>query len=80
MRTKFLDYDSRPEPKTSRWCCRCQRDIKQGSLARVVCLRVNDMHVIHPEDANEEGDEHLIGLDCAKVMGLEWSKPERIPS
>lgn len=76
MRTLFLDYDARPEPKTNRWCAKCQRDIKPGSPARVIRLRVEDMHVLHPDDAGDLGEHALLGMDCARTIGLEWSRPE----
>ncbi len=31
IRAIFLDFDARPEPKTNRFCAKCQRDIKPGS-------------------------------------------------
>jgi hypothetical protein len=75
MRSIFLDFDSRPEPKTDRWCVKCQRDIKPGRPARIV--RVLEAQVLHPDDAGGAGEEYLIGLDCATQLGLEWSRPER---
>lgn len=76
MRTTFLDYDARREPKTVRYCCKCQKDILPNQVARVVMLRLSDMHVVHPDDATGECELHLVGLDCAKKIGLEFSKPE----
>lgn len=76
MRAIFLDYDSRPKTKTERYCAKCQRDIKPGSLARTIRLRIADMHVLHPDDAGELGEPALLGMDCAKNIGLEWSRPE----
>ena len=76
MRTLFLDYDARRSPKTDRYCALCQRDIKVAQAARVVLLRVDDMHVLHPEDTTGEGTVALLGMDCAQRIGLEWSRPE----
>ena len=76
MRTIFLDYDARRNPKTRGYCAMCQRDIGVGASARVVRIRVSDMHILHPEDAGLEGDVGLLGHDCAKKIGLEWSVPE----
>lgn len=75
MRSVFLDYDARREPKTTRYCVRCQRDIRPDQTARVV--RVKDAMVLHPDDAGAHGNEFLIGLDCAKALGLEFSRPEK---
>ncbi len=77
MRTVFLDYDARPQPKTKRWCSKCQRDIKPTSAARVIRLRVDDMHILHPDDAGDQGEMALLGMDCAQLVGLEWSRPEQ---
>ena len=74
MRQVFLDYDARPRPKTDRSCVRCQRDIKPGQPARIV--RVLDAMVLHPDDAGAVGEDFLIGLNCAKKLGLEFSRPE----
>jgi hypothetical protein len=74
MRTIFLDYDARREPKTDRYCIKCQKDISPGAPARVV--RLVDVMVVHPDDAGAEGEDHLVGIDCAKKLGLEFSRPE----
>lgn len=75
MRQAWMDYDARPQPKTDRWCVCCQRDIKPGRPARVV--RILDFPwVLHPDDAGDLGEQFLIGLDCAKKIGLEFSVPE----
>lgn len=76
MRTKFLDYDARRKPKTSRYCVKCQRDFRVGDSVRVV--RVNGVAVVHPEDVTPGiGEDYLIGIQCAKVLGWEWTRPER---
>jgi hypothetical protein len=77
MRTIFLDYDARREPKTARFCVKCQKDISPDMSARVV--RVLDEMVLHPEDAGSAGQDFLIGPDCAKALGLEYSRPEAQP-
>lgn len=74
MRSVFLDYDARRTTKTKRYCVRCQRDLKPGQPARVV--RVLEAMVLHPEDAGTSGEEYLIGMDCAKIIGMEFSRPE----
>lgn len=75
MRSVFLDYDARRDPKTGRFCVRCQRDIGPDQPARVV--RVLDERVLHPEDAGAQGRDCLLGLDCAQQIGMEYSRPEQ---
>lgn len=75
MRSVFLDYDTRREPRTTRFCVRCQRDIGIDHPARII--RVLDELVLHPDDAGTCGEEFLIGLDCAHQIGLEYSRPEQ---
>jgi hypothetical protein len=77
-RTTDLDPDCRPEPKTSRFCIRCQKDIRPDRPARRVWL--DDRRwatVVHPEDRHlvppENLGEWLLGMDCAKKIGMEWS-------
>lgn len=75
-RTIFLDYDARHEPKTNRFCVKCQKDIKRLSPARIV--RVNGAVVIHPQDVEPGiGEDFLVGMDCARKLGLQWSRSER---
>lgn len=75
-RVVFLDFDARPSPKTSRYCTKCQKDIKPGSEARIV--RVHNWNVIHPEEIqNGIGEDWLVGLDCARKIGMEFTRPER---
>lgn len=79
MRKIFLDYDARREPKTTRYCIKCQRDIKLGQPARVVQVAPGfPPYVLHPEDAGSAGERHLVGMDCAKRIGLEFSVPEAL--
>lgn len=84
-RTTFIDYDARRDPKTDRFCVRCQRDIRPDSPARVVHLVDGGTNALHPEDealyakdGNHKGDQGawLLGTDCAQQVGLEWSRPE----
>lgn len=81
IRKKFLDYDARPEPKTDRFCVKCQRDIKGGNY-RWVRL-VDGGMILHPADEKQyvpDGGDlgwHRVGTDCAKQIGLEWSVPNR---
>lgn len=91
-RTKDIngDYMSR-NPKTQRYCCVCQKDIKPGKPARMVHLVDGGPFALHSEDEKiyeAEGDKKgdmlffYIGPDCAKRLGLEWSttEPSETPS
>ncbi|MBW7932457.1 MAG: hypothetical protein H3C62_02350 [Gemmatimonadaceae bacterium] len=73
----FLDYDARRTPRTARYCARCQRDLAPGEVVRVAHLDVASMHLIHPEDVRpEEGILVLLGEDCARRIGWEYTRPE----
>ncbi|NTF18081.1 hypothetical protein G6L37_06660 [Agrobacterium rubi] len=80
-RLNFIDYDARPQPKTDRFCCKCQRDLKVGQTHRYVYV-VDGMCAVHPEDIaarEKQADDYgwlLVGLDCAKKIGLEWTLAE----
>ncbi|RJO72839.1 MAG: hypothetical protein C4523_02390 [Myxococcales bacterium] len=79
MRTKFLDFNARHQPKTNIFCCRCQRDIRPGTPYRMVHLIGGGAYVLHPADeANYKPDAgdcgaHPIGPDCARKLGLGWT-------
>lgn len=79
IRTKFVDYDARPRPKTTLFCVMCQKDLSSNSEYRLVFLN-NDMHAVHPSSIEEYTKKHndgtwvAIGPDCALKLGLEWSK------
>lgn len=60
-----LDPDFRRSPKTETFCVRCQKDIFDASKAIRVTVDWNTWET--EVDAN---GEHLIGRDCAKVIGL----------
>lgn len=81
-RTMFLDYDARNTPKTPRFCIKCQRDIRADRPARRVWLVEGEPTVIHPDDvgaaalAGADVNEWLIGMDCAAMVGMEWTQPE----
>ncbi|TXH08620.1 MAG: hypothetical protein E6R03_17890 [Hyphomicrobiaceae bacterium] len=79
IRTKFIDYDARREPKTDFWCICCQKDIKPGAAHRLVKI-VDFPDAIHPDDydraISQHGTDvvtHPIGMDCARKLGLEWT-------
>lgn len=75
IRAVFLDFDARRDPKTKRYCAKCQKDIKPEQKGRIV--RVVNWWVMHPEDMhNDVGEDCLVGLDCAKKIGMEFTRPE----
>ena len=78
---EFLDYDARREPKTSIYCCKCQQDLNPDKPYRWVYL-TGDMETVHPQNilsrAPKESDFGWlrIGLDCARIHGIEWTTKE----
>lgn len=80
-RMKFIEYDARPEPKTSRYCVMCQRDLKPGKPHRFVYVAAT-YQAVHPDDLEKrsplQSDDgwQRIGLDCAEKLGLEWTIDE----
>jgi len=90
IRTKYFDPDYRRDPKTLCWCHICQRDMKEGQPHRTIRYELDTMDAIHPDDWERAAVEiparrspHLasyvitegrIGMDCARRLGLEWSK------
>ena len=78
-RLKFLEYDSRPEPKTEHFCIACQRDLDPSKPYRTVRL-TREMMVVYPGDKPPQTAEvWAIGPDCAEKLGLEWSTPAPAP-
>ena len=81
LRTKFIDFDARRDPKTDFFCCACQKDMDPKKPCRAVHLVDGGMYALHPKDeekyAPDGGDLgcHPIGSDCAKKLGLEWTFP-----
>lgn len=83
IRTVFIECNARPEPKTNRYCVVCQKDIKPGRPARVAEWELDTFHAIHVDDLGRARaeiirpmDTGLLGADCAKRLGLEYSRPE----
>jgi hypothetical protein len=82
-RVKFIEFDARRDPKTDWHCCCCQKDLKPGHRLRHVYL-TNQMEAVHPADlparTPEPGDLgwHLLGMDCARKLGLEWSTDDHV--
>lgn len=85
VRLKFINYDARRQPKTSRWCIGCQRDLKPNETPRLVYVTA-DYQAVHPDDLNDRGPQpsdfgwKLIGLSCARRLGLEWTIKEHTRS
>jgi hypothetical protein len=84
-RVAYLDSDTRRSPKTDRYCVRCQKDIKPGAATRMVHVVDGGVNILHPEDeniylkvGNQRGDcgMHLVGLDCARQLGMEFTWKE----
>lgn len=80
-RTVFLDNDTRRQPKTKRFCVRCQKDLKPGSNVRSVHLVDNGPFALHPEDEGKpvakDGGWWLLGPECVSKIGIEWTHEER---
>lgn len=78
MRTKDIDGDYRHEPKTDRFCVRCQKDIKPNAPTRTVHLLDGHM-ILHPQDEHlyesdaRDTGHFIVGMDCARTIGLEWT-------
>jgi len=81
IRRKFIDYDARRKPRTKRFCVKCQKDLDTSKPVRRVYV-TGDMEAIHPDDfgryLHSDGDFRwlLIGNDCARILGMEWTLPE----
>jgi hypothetical protein len=80
LRTKWIDPDFRRDAKTMCYCEVCQRDLKEGQPRREIRFEIDRYEAIHPDDwdkATETGraiHAGLIGMDCAKRLGLEWTR------
>lgn len=76
MRTAYLDPDFRRKPKTTHFCCACQKDLGDRPH-RLVMVRSDGFEVVLPMDwaegAKAGGVVQPIGADCARRIGLEWS-------
>jgi hypothetical protein len=86
-RTKFFDPDYRRYPKTNRYCGVCQRDLKPGQPHRRILYELDTMNAVHGEDweiataeitarrtARDPVSIELVGMDCARRLGLEWTR------
>ena len=86
-RTKWMSPDFRRDPRTNRYCVVCQRDLKEGQPHRIVMFELDTYDAVHSEDweaaqqdilgrrtANDPVCIGLVGMDCAKRIGLEFTK------
>lgn len=82
FRTTFLDYDARRDPKTNRFCIKCQKDLKPGGSYHAVHIVGGGASILHPADedlyVDDGGDMNFfeVGNDCARQIGLEWCWPK----
>jgi hypothetical protein len=90
IRTKWLDPDFRRTPKTDRCCIMCGRDLKPGQPHRIVRYELDRYEAIHPDDWDKAAEiipptwapsqqdncivDDRLGMDCARKLGLEWSR------
>ena len=82
-RTNFLGPDNRPNPKTTRFCARCNKDLKPGSASRWIFIFEGGMTVLHPDEVSRfdpEGQDvqgwFEIGPECVRRIGIEWTVAE----
>lgn len=89
FRSKWMDPDFRRVARTNRYCEMCQRDLKQGQPHRRIMYELDRYEAVHGEDwevaavdINQRRNTvtapvvyGLIGMDCAKRLGLEWTRP-----
>jgi hypothetical protein len=88
FRAKWMDPDFRRDPKTLHYCIMCGRDLKPGQPHRKVMYELDRFEAVHSEDweiaepeirasRNCNSDPvvyDLLGMDCARKLGLEWSR------
>lgn len=87
--SKWINPDFRRDPKTAHYCAICQRDLKPNQPHRFIMFELDRYEAIAPDQWQLAQDTipqtrapHLqpvlfvqpIGMDCAKRLGLEWSK------
>jgi hypothetical protein len=82
FRSKWMNPDFRPKPKTPSFCRICQRDLKPGQAHRMVLFHENYFEAVHRDDwdraraTDPKGVWNIepIGADCARKLGLKWSR------
>lgn len=76
-----IDPDWRRDPKTKIFCFRCQKDLKTGQKRREIRVIMDWSLIVHPEDIEKYTSDsqdcgwYPVGMDCARKIGLEWSRP-----
>lgn len=83
LRTKHIDADFRHNSRTELYCLNCQRDINPRTKYREV-FYIDGTLILHPDDVGRKAellqggtlDWVPVGPDCAKAIGLEWSRPK----
>jgi hypothetical protein len=60
-----MDPDFRRDPKTNRYCARCQRDLAPNKVAIPVTVNWDNWEVT----LDPEGKD-LLGVDCARAIGI----------
>ena len=80
--------DHRKWSKSEVWCCHCGKTLRPGQRRRYVHVIFGGATILHPGDEAQfaegityfgggNGDDlgfHPVGLDCAKRIGLEWTR------
>lgn len=83
MRTKYLDPDFRPRPRTPLFCCVCYKDLTPAQARHCVLTANGGTEAIHRDDFSEGlaagAVLYPIGPDCAVRLGDEWLAPCRVP-
>lgn len=87
FRTKWTDPDFRKNPKTNHFCVLCHRDLTPGQKHRLIMVEEDKWEAVHGEDWDlarieiEPGPQDRdrvwimpVGMDCARKLGLEWSR------
>lgn len=80
-RTKYTDADFRRRPKSTHFCYQCQKDLVPGAAHRMVFV-TGSLFAVHPDDVAGSAPEKddlgwlPIGSDCARRLGLEWTRPK----
>lgn len=55
LRTKFIEFDARRDPKTDFFCVACQKDMDRAKPVRAVHMVDGGYHALHPADEADCG-------------------------
>ncbi len=78
-RTKYIDLDTRRDAKSDFHCYRCLKTIKPSSKYRMVHVVEGGWQALHRDDealyVPDGGDcgNHPLGMECAKIIGMEFT-------